>query len=76
MIDSIRLLVFGVCAAALAWGLWTWLGQTMFLVLNAVVVVSLAVDNRRLRNRLSRLGIPPRPPARSRDHAVHSPSEP
>ncbi|MDE2479326.1 MAG: hypothetical protein KGM87_10570 [Betaproteobacteria bacterium] len=52
MIDSIRLLALGVCSAALAWGLWNWLGQRMFGVLGSAVIVYLVLENRRLRNSL------------------------
>lgn len=52
MIDSVRLLACGVGAAALAWGLWVCLGESMVVVLNVAVFASLLLDNRRLRKQL------------------------
>ena len=52
MIDTIRLLIFGVCTAALAWGLWHWLGERTVGALGVVAIVSLLVENRRLRKDL------------------------
>ncbi len=52
MIDAVRLLIWGVCAATLAWGLWHWLGERTVGVLGVVTVVSLLVENRRLRRNL------------------------
>ena len=52
MIDSIRLLICGVCAAALAWGLWVLLGQYALDVSIMTTLVGLAWENRGLRKRL------------------------
>jgi Flp pilus assembly protein TadB len=52
MIDAIRLLIWGVCAATLAWGLWHWLGEQTVGVLSVAAVISLLVENRRLRRNL------------------------
>ncbi|WP_018913886.1 hypothetical protein [Thiomonas sp. FB-6] len=52
MIDALRLLACGVCAAALAWGLWYWLGERLFGVLTITAIVYLLLENRRLRKSL------------------------
>ena len=52
MNDSIRLLVCGVCAAALAWGLLVLLGQYALDVFIMTTLVGLAWENRGLRKRL------------------------
>lgn len=55
MIDSILLLVCGVCMAALAWGFWAWLGDSALDVLMLTSLIVLAWDNRSLRKRLQTL---------------------
>lgn len=52
MIDTFRLLVCGVCATALAWSLWYWVGERMFGVLTIAAIVYLLLENRRLRKSL------------------------
>jgi hypothetical protein len=52
MIDSVRLFAYGVCAAALAWGLWAWLGEYMVVVLNIAAFSTLLLENRQLRRQL------------------------
>jgi len=51
-LTPLRLLACGVCAAALAWGLWYWLGERMSGVLTITAIVYLLLENRRLRKSL------------------------
>ena len=52
MKDKIGLLVFGAAVACAAWAFWHCLQQDAFALLSLVFVVTLAVDNVRLRRAL------------------------
>ena len=47
--DSAALLIAGVVAAGLSWAFWRYLGEYGALIVLVVAVISLLVDNRRLR---------------------------
>jgi hypothetical protein len=50
--DNALLLVVGTLAAVCAWGFWRLLGDAGFTVLLAIAVISLLIDNIRLRRKL------------------------
>ncbi|WP_263769465.1 hypothetical protein [Propionivibrio soli] len=52
MKDGALLLVVGILASVFAWGLWHYSGEYGALVVMAISVISLLVDNRRLRKAL------------------------
>lgn len=55
MKDDAFLLIAGIIAAAIAWAFWHFLGEQAFVVLLAIVLLGLLVDNQRLRQELSRV---------------------
>lgn len=52
--DNFLLLFCALACAGLAWVFWHFLGEHGFVVLMAVALLGLAVDNYRLRRRLRR----------------------
>lgn len=57
MKDNALLLIIGVVAAGLSWVFWRYAGENGSLILMAIAVVSLLVDNRRLRKILRENGL-------------------
>lgn len=50
--DGLLLLSTGVVAAVAAWAFWRYLGESAFVMLLIMAVVSLWIDNRRWRRQL------------------------
>jgi hypothetical protein len=53
MKDNVHLRLTGIVATTAAWGFWHYLGEQALIVLLAVVLLELLIDNRRLRLVLS-----------------------
>ena len=56
MKDSILLLTVAVIVAYAAWVFWHYVGLNGFELISTLIVVSLAVDNTRLRRELKKRG--------------------
>ena len=50
--DRSLLLLTGLVAAGAAWAFWRYLGENGFVVLTIIAMVTLRLDNRRLRRQL------------------------
>ena len=57
--DQFALLIAALVCAAGAWAFWHFLGADAANILGIVFIVSLAVDNRRLRAKLRQCPTPP-----------------
>jgi len=60
MKDRLALLIAGLLCAIGSWAFWHYIGADATNIIGTIFIVSLAVDNRRLRTRLRQHDLPPR----------------